>query len=462
MPQGRKGHIGLAKEVTAGIPVAASDYFRFHNESLVTAIEEVVPGNITGVFDEGQTYQGLRTHAGDIEMDAHPNILGFLLQGAIGDLTSTIQDDPAVRAWQVDATPGPDVFVEQTVAFNDVTVNDVIPFPATEAVGDYFAVGAAARFDRLRISTGTVGTVGVVAWEYWNGTAWAALVGVVDGTAGFTVSGFQVITFTRPADWARRTLSTTDNLFYIRARVTTVYTINPLLTQGFVNVRIRHDATIRQTEFSALSVLRPYTIEVHRDLGQAFQYAGCNVNELELTWGIASKVMMARVGLIPFKMVRIAATTPVFEDTTPFLWNQCVVSLPDPTAFNTMTDLRVLVNNNVEGKSYIDTTREYARVRPAGVRQVTVSGTMLASSAEFDSFDTRAQRFMKLLLTGDALGAGNYRLQLDIPLYQYRAYPVGISGPDEIMVAFDGKGTFDPNVANTPIDTILDSNKTAY
>lgn len=462
MPQGRKGHVGIAKEITAGIPIAATDYMRFHSESLVTAIEEVVPGNITGVFDEGQTFQGLKTHAGDVEIDAHPNILGFLLQGAIGELTSTISDDPAVRVWQVDATPGPDVFVEETADFNSVGANDVDPFPATEVATDYFAIGAAERFDRLRINTGTAGTVGTVVWEYWDGAAWSALVGVVDGTTGFTVTGFQVITFTRPTNWAKRTLSAGGDLYYIRARLTLAYTINPVITQGFVNVRVRHDTTIRQDEFSAISVLRPYTIEVHRDLGQAFQYAGCNMNELELTWGIAAKVMVARVGLIPFKMVRIVATVPNFEDTRPFLWNECVVSLPNPTAFNTMTDLRMLVNNNVEGKAYIDGTREYARVRPSGVRQVTVSGTMLASSAEFDSFDTRAQRFMKLLFTGAALGGGNYRLQLDFPLFQYRAYPVGISGPDEIMVAFTGKGTFDPNTANTPLDAILDSNKTAY
>lgn len=97
MPSGRKGFIGIFKETTFGTPGAATDYHRFRGgEAVRTDIEEVTPPNILGVFDEGPTYQGLKTHGGDIPFDAHPNILGFYLLSALG-ADSVVQDEVGVR-----------------------------------------------------------------------------------------------------------------------------------------------------------------------------------------------------------------------------------------------------------------------------------------------------------------------------------------------------------------------------
>ena len=139
----------------------------------------------------------------------------------------------ASQVWQVDDSGGPS-FVDETTDFNSVTANDVDPFPLTEAINDYMAVGFTQTFGDLVINVGTVGVAGVVAWEYWNGTAWTALSGVTDGTTNFTASGQNSVTFTIPQDWAALILNGSASLFYIRARVTTVYSTNPILTQGFI------------------------------------------------------------------------------------------------------------------------------------------------------------------------------------------------------------------------------------
>lgn len=139
----------------------------------------------------------------------------------------------ASQVWQVDDTGGPS-FVDETTDFNSAAANDVDPFPATEAVNDYMAVGFTQTFGDLVINVGTVGVGGVVAWEYWNGTAWIALSGVTDGTTNFTTSGQNSVVFTVPQDWAALILNGSASLFYIRARVATVYSTNPILTQGFI------------------------------------------------------------------------------------------------------------------------------------------------------------------------------------------------------------------------------------
>lgn len=140
-------------------------------------------------------------------------------------------------ALQVDASPF--TITDFTSAAQSAGGADVTPFPGTEATGDYFAIGGSEPFSKVRIDIATSGTVGVVLWEYWNGTAWAdleAVAGFSDGTSNLTAStGFQEVTFPPPLDWVPNSIILTTQEFgpyyYIRARVTTVYTVNPIIDE---------------------------------------------------------------------------------------------------------------------------------------------------------------------------------------------------------------------------------------
>lgn len=145
---------------------------------------------------------------------------------------SALGDTAVGKAWQVSVGG---VFVDITTALNNATANDAQPF-ATGAIGDYFAVGYSTTYGPLKLQIGTAGTVGVVTWEYWNGSAWTALSGVTDNTTSFkAVAGTYTVVFTAPADWAAKSLNGETALYYVRARVTTGFTVNPLLTQGWVD-----------------------------------------------------------------------------------------------------------------------------------------------------------------------------------------------------------------------------------
>ncbi len=149
----------------------------------------------------------------------------------------SIRPDSAAQVWQVDISTGP-TFVDETTDFNSATNADVTVFPATEATGDYFAVGFAQKFSKLTFdyANGTAGVGGTVTWEYWNGTAWAALSGVTDGTTGFTaaVGDGKYVTWTAPSNWATLSLNGSAQLYYVRAVITGTYSTNPVLDQGFV------------------------------------------------------------------------------------------------------------------------------------------------------------------------------------------------------------------------------------
>lgn len=154
------------------------------------------------------------------------------LRQALPVQLTALGDTAVSQAWQVSVG---NVFVDVTATLNDATANNTQPF-TTGAIGDYFAVGYTNNYGPLKLQIGTAGTVGAVAWEYWNGTAWTALAGVVDNTTGFkAAAGTYTVTFTIPADWAPTILNGSASLYYVRARVTTGFTVNPLLTQGWVD-----------------------------------------------------------------------------------------------------------------------------------------------------------------------------------------------------------------------------------
>ncbi len=165
-----------------------------------------------------------------------------------------VTDQTASEVWQV-AAGGP-TFVNETTDFNDVGDNDFQPFP-TGAVTDYCAFGFTKKFNALVFdyANGTVGTVGVVAWEYWNGSTWAAL-GVTDGTNSFKSSAADAlqVSFSAPGDWAATSLNSGASLYYVRARVTTGYTVNPILDQGYATGRAS-GITLRDLQTSATVVM---------------------------------------------------------------------------------------------------------------------------------------------------------------------------------------------------------------
>lgn len=148
--------------------------------------------------------------------------------------TVAVSNDTFSQVWQVDNT----TFVDETTDANSAGNADWTVFPATEDTSDYMALGYRQKFKKVIFdyANGTAGVGGTVTWQYWNGSSWAALSGVTDGTTGFTATAGdgKVLTFTVPTDWAATSLNGSQALYYIRALVASTYSTNPVLDQGFI------------------------------------------------------------------------------------------------------------------------------------------------------------------------------------------------------------------------------------
>jgi hypothetical protein len=230
-----------------------------------------------------------------------------------------------------------------------------------------------------------------------------------------------------------------------------------------VGVRWRHTFAWRRTEFSAASFLQPLTLEIHRDMGDAFRYAGSVINDLTLEWGIGQKILRSECGVMAAGGVRIAPTAPTPEALDPFLWRQQALTLPDPTAFTTMRRLNLAVRNNQTGYDYLDGTQEVARILPGDEpRAVEISGEMIVNDAEYRVFRATTQRTLRVVFTGPTLGTGSFRLEILAPRFRYESFDIGVTTQGHRVVGFSGTAEYDPAVANTPLQMVLDNSRSSY
>lgn len=153
----------------------------------------------------------------------------------------TVQSDDVAHSEQEDNGTG---FTDQTASCNSAADNDIICFPAVSAVNDAFYIGFAQKFSQVifdRLSA-TLGTGGVIVYEYsQGGGVWGTLAGVTDQTASGGVFGNaaladgDTLTYTVPTDWATDSVDSGSQLYWIRVRVTTGYTIEPQMSQIFIS-----------------------------------------------------------------------------------------------------------------------------------------------------------------------------------------------------------------------------------
>jgi hypothetical protein len=139
---------------------------------------------------------------------------------------NSLYEDHCFQAWQFDTPSG---YTNRNRQANITGVNGTF-FPTAEAANDAFIIGDRDRgFFGLEVDLSTLGVgTPTLAFEYWDGTAWTALDGLVDGTSGLTADGR--ITWAKPADWASRAENSVT-AFYMRIRIVSgTFSTNPQMT----------------------------------------------------------------------------------------------------------------------------------------------------------------------------------------------------------------------------------------
>lgn len=168
------------------------------------------------------------------------SVLAYWVRSVIDDYSATTTAPVGSAVRVVGAVADAD-FTDDTTDANSAGAADVALLPATLHVGDAFFVGYTAKFPKVRVTTSTARTgTATIQAQFWNGTAWAAITGAVDDTAGFsTTAGVLHLHFEPPATWTANTTANGPNAqagYFIGFVVTavTTYTAAPVGTQAWI------------------------------------------------------------------------------------------------------------------------------------------------------------------------------------------------------------------------------------
>jgi hypothetical protein len=224
----------------------------------------------------------------------------------------------------------------------------------------------------------------------------------------------------------------------------------------------QHVFTPVQSNFSNVCTLPPYTFEVHRDLEQAFQYAGGVVNELMLSFGSDNKIMQGSASIIAKALSLIAKTTPSFETTNPFLWDQATITIGGSINTDIQT-AEVGVQNSLEGRATLNGTKQISRIWRTGKRAFPVNLTFdLKDMTEFNRFRSQSEVAAKIELVGPVIsGSHNIKLVIDIPKLRYTAFPINVGGSETITAQVNGVAKYDPASTSAMKFTLINT-KSAY
>jgi len=218
---------------------------------------------------------------------------------------------------------------------------------------------------------------------------------------------------------------------------------------GSVASAKQHIFTPRQaTDFHADCPINPYTLEVYRDQGNAFQFLGAVVNTLALNFSTTDKILKATCGIIAKNIGSVGKTGLSLETTKPFVWENAVISIGG-SPNNNLESFGLTWENNCVAKYLLNNSPIPAKIIRDGFRTIPVSFVIdFVNRTEYDYFIAGTERAFQVKFEGAVCDTPvKYTLQIDLPKVRYLAYPVNIGGPGRLTCAVTGKAKYDSTYA---------------
>ena len=126
--------------------------------------------------------------------------------------------------------------------------------------------------------------------------------------------------------------------------------------------------------------------------------------------------------------------------------------------------IQVIVDEQASPRWTLQTSRDPARVKRDGRRQVRVNGTIkFEDQTEYDLFLAQTEQQLLMTLTGTVeIRSGYYDVvHVDVPSFKYLAYPVNFADPSELIVSFEGKANYNTG-SSTSIEITLTSTQDQF
>ena len=220
----------------------------------------------------------------------------------------------------------------------------------------------------------------------------------------------------------------------------------------------RHEFIPKNSNFSAGVALPPYTIEVYRDTGDAYQYTDAQIHGLSISLATNDFLKMtanvtARVASI---MTVVSGTAPSDE---PFVFDQASISI-DGVANIQFENIEITFNNNIEGVQVLDGTRQNRYFHRSDKMQVRLSGTMnFLNNSDYVSYKSFNKRRLLISMKDTSVTSGN-EILIDIPKFRIDTYDATIGGAGRLTADFTATGEVDSNSSYAVRITLTNSRQT--
>lgn len=206
-------------------------------------------------------------------------------------------------------------------------------------------------------------------------------------------------------------------------------------------------------DWDGTSVLKPFTLEVNRDVGSAAVYGNLVASQLTLEAAHGEPVKLS-ISVLGGAFSRLAAGTPTFDSARPFLWGVSSVSL-DGLAVKDFQNLTFKLDNKIETIWTLQNTLGPVGVKRTDKPSVELSGTMLFESHSFwlayeqGSAMTFAANFVS--------GQGDNQLLMSIPALRFSKFNVANAGAGLVKVNFTGRALYHATSANIAAITLVNT-----
>ena len=232
-------------------------------------------------------------------------------------------------------------------------------------------------------------------------------------------------------------------------------------TTTFSSSKAIHEFIPAQTEFDANFTLPPYTINLYKAVGSAYQYTDAMIHTLamEITAGgiiSATATVHARTSSL------MNPTTPSYISADPFTWNETSLSV-GAVGNGEFESATITIDNPIEGVSTLNGQKVHGKVKRTGFRTVSVTGDQdFSSQAEYNAFRSQSRRRFIFSITGDSIGGGNNNfISIDLPKVNYSTYTSPIGGPGRITASYEGNAEFDTS-SSYAVRYTVQNTRTSY
>lgn len=168
--------------------------------------------------------------------------------------------------------------------------------------------------------------------------------------------------------------------------------------------------------------------------------------QFEVANGEFLKSTISLVGGRFFFGTEVAAS---YSTDSLYTWDQASVSIGG-TAITNLKSLSITIDDKVEAVFTMNNNKYPSRMKRNGSRTIDVNGSLIfTNNSEWLEFQNSTERqFIAFFKSGVEVQSGYPEsIKFDIPSFRYTAYPVNVSGPNEVEVSFSGKAKYNSGSA---------------